>query len=208
MPELLRTIHARRGSATGRALSSVARYCIRCRQYPTQRVHPPSRARCSSGKRRCSTALRKHDPGASDRDRAAARNGHRPPRRRRRELREPPPRRGAGRDPHRGPDGVREEVQHRLSHVLRQRRQRHADARPLRVGSHRPIPGRRRRPWLDRARPTRTSGRAPRSSVATRSGCSDAAVVLLERVGGEIEEQRRRRRARLESPAAATRRPT
>ena len=90
-------------------------------------------------------------------DRAAARDRHRPARRRRRQPRQPALRRGGGRDPHRQPDGGGEEVQPRLPGVLRQRRQRDAHARPLRLGGH---------PRVDRraARdpPRRAAARPPR----------------------------------------------
>ena len=70
------------------------------------------------------------------------RDRHRPARRRRRQPREPALGRGGRRDPHRQPDGGGEEVQSGLSRVSRQRRQRHAHARPLRVGGHPRVVGR------------------------------------------------------------------
>ena len=73
--------------------------------------------------------------------RAPARDRHRPPRRRRRQPRQPALRRGRGRDPHRQPHGSGEEVQPRLPGVLRERRQRDAHARPLRVGGHPRVDG-------------------------------------------------------------------
>ena len=64
-------------------------------------------------------------------DRAAACDRHRPARRRRLQPRQPALRRGGGRDPHRQPDGRREEVQPRLPGVPGQRRQRDAHARAV-----------------------------------------------------------------------------
>ncbi len=69
-------------------------------------------------------------------DRAPARHRNRTADRRRRQPRKPSLRRGDGRDPHRQPDGGGEEVQPRLSGVLRERRKRAAHARPLRLGGH------------------------------------------------------------------------
>ena len=95
-------------------------------------------------------------------DRAAPRDRHRPARRRRRQPREPALRRGGGRDPHRQPDGGGEEVQPGLSGVPRQRRQRDAHARALRVGGH---------PRVDRrpcARSAATCARAATAAASTR----------------------------------------
>ena len=61
-----------------------------------------------------------------------------------------------GRDPHRQPDGGGEEVQSRLSGVSRQRRQRDAHARPLRMGGHPRVDG---RPACDP--PRRAAARPP-----------------------------------------------
>ena len=90
-------------------------------------------------------------------DRAAARHRHRPAGRRRRQPRQPPLRRGGGRDPHREPDGGGEEVEPRLPRVLRQRRQRDAHARALRLGGHPRVDG---RPAGDT--PGRAAARPPR----------------------------------------------
>ena len=68
--------------------------------------------------------------------RGRARHGHRPARRRRLEPRQPALGRGRGGHPHRQPHGGREEGEPRLSRVLRQRVQRHASARPVRMGGH------------------------------------------------------------------------
>ena len=61
--------------------------------------------------------------GRLRRDRAPARNRNRTADRRRRQSGKPPLGRRGGRDPHRQPDGGGEEVQSRLSGVLRERRQ-------------------------------------------------------------------------------------
>ena len=89
------------------------------------------------------------------RDRAAARDRHRPARERRRQPRQPPLRRGRGRDPHRQPHGGGEEGEPGLPGVLRQRRERDADARPLRLGGHPRVVGRaaREAPRRAAARP-------------------------------------------------------
>ena len=95
-------------------------------------------------------------------DRAAARDRHRPARRRRRQPRQPALRRGGGRDPHRQPDGRREEVESRLPRVPRQRRQRDAHARAVPVGGH---------PRVDRGAARRsgaTCGRAATAAASTR----------------------------------------
>jgi uncharacterized membrane protein YvlD (DUF360 family) len=73
------------------------------------------------------------------------------------EPRQPALRRGRPRDPHRQPDRGGEEVESRLPRVLRERLQRHADARPLllrggaRAGRGLPLEAPRRAP----ARPSR-----------------------------------------------------
>ena len=92
-------------------------------------------------------------------DRAPARDRHRPARRRRRQPRQPALRRGGGRDPHRQPDGRGEAVQSRLPRVPRQRRQRHAHARPLHLGGH-----------------PRVDGRGPRRSGATSARAGTVAA--------------------------------
>ena len=104
-------------------------------------------------------------------DRAAPRDRHRPARRRRRQPREPSLRRGGGRDPHRQPDGGGEEVQSRLSGVLRQRRQRDAHARPLRLGGRPRVDG---RPARDP--PGRAAARPPRRHlpVHARRRCASS----------------------------------
>ena len=98
-------------------------------------------------------------------DRAPSRDRDRPAGRRRREPRQPPLRRGGGRDPHRQPDGGGEEVEPRLPRVLRERRERDADARPLRVGGH---------PRVDRGAsrdpPGRASARPPRRHLPADAG--------------------------------------
>ena len=93
-------------------------------------------------------------------DRAAARDRHRPARRRRRQPREPALRRGRRRDPHRQPDGGGEEVQPGLPGVPRQRRQRDAHARPLRLGGH---------PRVDRGRCARSGATCARAGTAAAS---------------------------------------
>ena len=67
-------------------------------------------------------------------DRAPPRDRERPADRRRREPRQPPLGRGGGGHPHRQPDGGREAGEPRLPRVLRQRVQRHARARAVRLG--------------------------------------------------------------------------
>ena len=96
------------------------------------------------------------------RARAAARNRHRPAHRRRREPRQPPLRRGGRGDPHRQPDGRGEEVQSGLSGVLRERRQRDAHARPLRLGGVPRVDGRAA------CDPPRRAGRAATAAASTR----------------------------------------
>ena len=103
------------------------------------------------------------------RDRAAARHGHRSARRRWRQPWQPSLRRGAGRDPHRQPDGGGEEVEPRLPRVLRQRRQRHAHAGAVRVGGRPRVdggaacdPSRRATAWPPRRHLPADAGRALR----------------------------------------------
>ena len=155
------------------------------------------------------------------RARAPARNRHRPPRRRRRQPRQPPLRRGRGRDPHRQPDGCGEEVESRLPGVLRKRRQRDPHARPLRMGGHprvgrgpardpprraaarpprRHLPADARRALRLRARPDRV-GRAHRHHA--RAPC-DLRDLLELRRGRPSLRPRARRHAR---GAAQARRP-
>ena len=91
------------------------------------------------------------------RARAAARHRDRSARQRRRQPRQPALRRGGRRDPHRQPDGCGEEVEPRLPRLLRQRRQRHPHARPVRLGGHPRVDG---RPPCDP--PGRAAPRPPR----------------------------------------------
>ena len=83
-----------------------------------------------------------------------------------------------GRDPHRQPDGGGEEVQPRLPGVPRQRRQRDAHARPVRVGGH---------PRVDRgpARhpPRRAAARAPRRHLPVDAGRAVRLRARPDRVG-------------------------
>ena len=99
------------------------------------------------------------------RDRAAARDRHRAADRRRREPRKPALGRGGRRDPHRQPDGGGEEVQPGLSGVLRERRQRHAHARPLRLGGVPRVDGR-----TARDSPRRQAARPPRRHLPPDAG--------------------------------------
>ena len=98
--------------------------------------------------------------------RGRARHGHRPARRRRLEPRQPALGRGRGGHPHRQPHGGREAGEPRLSRVLRQRVQRHASARPVRVGGH---------PRVDCGAPGDPSRRAPARVTAAASTRSCAA---------------------------------
>ena len=87
-----------------------------------------------------------------DRPRAARQRGRQP--------RQPALRRGRPRDPDRQPHGCREEGEPRLPRVLRERLQRHAGARPLRLGGD---------PRVDRAA-LRASGAATSVRAATAAG--------------------------------------
>ena len=96
-------------------------------------------------------------------DRAAASTGQRAADRRRREPRQPAVGRGRPHDPHRQPHGRREAGQPRLPGVLRQRLQRDARARPVRLGGD-PRGDRRRR-----GRSGATSGPAVTAAASIRS---------------------------------------
>ena len=98
--------------------------------------------------------------------RARARHGHRPARRRRLEPRQPALGRGRGGDPHRQPHGGREAREPGLPRVLRQRLQRHARARPVRLGGD---------PRVDGVAPGDPSRRAAREVTAAASTRSCAA---------------------------------
>ena len=90
-------------------------------------------------------------------DRAALRDGRRAADRRRRQPRQPALGRGGRGHPHRQPDGGREGREPRLSGVPRERLQRHALARAVRLGG---------RPRGDRVHPRR----APRRAAARAPG--------------------------------------
>ena len=111
-------------------------------------------------------------------DRAPARDRQRPARRRRRQPRQPPLRRGRRRDPHRQPHGRGEEVQPGLPGVPRQRRQRHAHARPVPV---------RDRARVDRGAPRhparRAPARAPRRHLPDHAGGDVRLRARPDRVG-------------------------
>ncbi len=116
--------------------------------------------------------------GRLRRARASARYRHRPPRRRWREPRQPALRRGGGRDPHRQPDGCGEEVQPGLPGVLRERRQRDAHARPLRVGGHPRVDG-----GAARDPPRRAAARPPRRHLPADAGRAVRLRARPDRVG-------------------------
>ncbi len=115
-------------------------------------------------------------PGRLRRDRAPPRSGDGPAARRRREPRQPALGRGRRDDPHRQPHRGREEGQPRLPRLLRQRLQRHARARAVRLGG---------RPGVDRgdrARRAATCARAGTAAASTRSCAAAMCVVVRDLV--------------------------
>ena len=107
------------------------------------------------------------------RARAAARDRQGPAAERRREPRQPPLGPGRRRDPHRQPDRGREEGEPGLPDVLRERLQRDAGARPVRLGGDPRVDGR-----APRDPPRRPAARAPRRQlpVHARRACASSSA--------------------------------